>query len=108
MGWRVVGWGADAGGVTVHTHNEFTALESDLRILPGSLVEQKSLARGILKYRLLSGVGPETGWFGVKARINNEEKVQVIKVAPGELVEEPGEAEIRRQARTAKLRIKEQ
>jgi len=65
--WRVVGGGA-AGGILVRRAADTTSEAEAERLATGSLVSELELRadQGRLRYALLRGSGPETGWVSVK------------------------------------------
>lgn len=63
--WGVVS-GADRGGIIVRRGQEFGSERLEQRLSFGALVEQEELVRERLRYRLLTGTGPPTGWVSIR------------------------------------------
>jgi len=70
--WEVVG-GGSKGGLLVREKEDLSSAlvlasgtTEESRVLTGSLVEQVALHGCRLKYRLLSGAGPESGWVSTR------------------------------------------
>uniref|UniRef100_A0A7S4UZH4 Serine hydrolase domain-containing protein n=1 Tax=Alexandrium monilatum TaxID=311494 RepID=A0A7S4UZH4_9DINO len=62
--WQVVG-GAAAGGILVREGKELDSAAQATRLATGALVREEELAEGRLRYVLLRGTGPGTGWVSV-------------------------------------------
>lgn len=62
--WEVVG-GADRGGILVRTGLELKSPEASSRLATGSLLEELELVGERLRYRRLTGAGPEEGWISI-------------------------------------------
>mmetsp|Transcript_29480 Transcript_29480/g.80931 ORF Transcript_29480/g.80931 Transcript_29480/m.80931 type:complete len:456 (-) Transcript_29480:25-1392(-) len=64
--WEIVG-GADKGGIIVRTEKELVSPQKLERLCTGALVKQVDLAGLRLRYLLLRGAGPMTGWVSIEA-----------------------------------------
>ncbi|CAE7487477.1 unnamed protein product [Symbiodinium sp. CCMP2456] len=66
--WQVVG-GAASGGIVVRSGASLTTQQADLRLANGAIVQQleaKSVrGSGRLRYELVRGTGPSTGWVSL-------------------------------------------
>mmetsp|Transcript_67500 Transcript_67500/g.161995 ORF Transcript_67500/g.161995 Transcript_67500/m.161995 type:complete len:539 (+) Transcript_67500:70-1686(+) len=65
--WKVVG-GEESGGLLVRVGRLLTATLLDERLAPGSVVCGKEVDGSRLKYELISGRGPQSGWVSIRAR----------------------------------------
>mmetsp|Transcript_162071 Transcript_162071/g.519672 ORF Transcript_162071/g.519672 Transcript_162071/m.519672 type:complete len:971 (+) Transcript_162071:80-2992(+) len=67
--WEVTG-GAEKGGIIVRSDKDISSQEASSRLATGALVRavEQDNAAGRLKYQLLSGDGPETGWVSTQVR----------------------------------------
>jgi len=63
--WEVVG-GREKGGVIVRSGLELSSPQATARLAPGALVEGLELHGERLRYRRLSGIGPNSGWVSVR------------------------------------------
>eukprot|EP00930_Biecheleria_cincta_P083053 TRINITY_DN72697_c0_g1_i1.p1 TRINITY_DN72697_c0_g1~~TRINITY_DN72697_c0_g1_i1.p1 ORF type:complete len:258 (+),score=18.16 TRINITY_DN72697_c0_g1_i1:130-903(+) len=63
--WIVVG-GADKGGILVRTGQELASPQVHGRLATGALVEQLELNGERLRYRMINGAGPATGWVSLR------------------------------------------
>ncbi|CAE8588427.1 unnamed protein product [Polarella glacialis] len=84
--WVVVG-GVDKGGILVRVGQELGSKAVADRLTTGSEVEQLDLAGDRLRYRLLSGSGPQEGW--VSLRISGKDLLVQKAAAETELVLSP-------------------
>jgi hypothetical protein len=66
--WKVVG-GAGTGGVLVRLGKELSSALEKRRLATGSIVEQLDIVDGRLRYILISGSGPSTGWVSIKLKL---------------------------------------
>uniref|UniRef100_A0A7S4RJA6 Uncharacterized protein n=1 Tax=Alexandrium monilatum TaxID=311494 RepID=A0A7S4RJA6_9DINO len=62
--WEVVG-GGDKGGIIVREGREISSQKLVERLCTGSLVKQEELVGERLRYVLLEGAGPPTGWVSL-------------------------------------------
>ncbi|CAE7886139.1 unnamed protein product [Symbiodinium microadriaticum] len=62
--WQVVG-GAASGGLVVRSGASLTAQQADLRLANGAIVRQLEAKSGRLRYELVRGTGPSTGWVSL-------------------------------------------
>ncbi|CAK0896809.1 unnamed protein product [Prorocentrum cordatum] len=65
--WQVVGGGA-SGGLIVRDGQGTSAPEADCRLSTGALVRQLALDGGRLRYELVTGDGPRSGWVSTSYR----------------------------------------
>lgn len=65
--WEVVG-GSDKGGILVRTGRETTSPEASQRLATGALVQEEELVGDRLRYRLVKGEGPDSGWVSTKLK----------------------------------------
>ncbi|CAK9033958.1 58 kDa phosphoprotein (Heat shock-related protein) (HRP) [Durusdinium trenchii] len=65
--WEVVG-GADKGGVVVRKGFELKSSEASCRLCTGAIVEELELRGERLRYRRLSGTGPDEGWISISLK----------------------------------------
>lgn len=65
--WQVVG-GADKGGIVVRLGQELSSAQDAKRLSTGAKVKELSLIGERLRYELVSGTGPPTGWVSVKLK----------------------------------------
>lgn len=63
--WEVVG-GADKGGILVREDRRLGSRMLEERLSTGALVLELALDAGRLKYSLLEGGGPSTGWVSIR------------------------------------------
>mmetsp|Transcript_11413 Transcript_11413/g.28348 ORF Transcript_11413/g.28348 Transcript_11413/m.28348 type:complete len:414 (+) Transcript_11413:96-1337(+) len=63
--WEIVG-GADKGGIVVRDGPGTSDPQNAERLSTGALVEEISLNKDRLNYKLLEGTGPATGWIATK------------------------------------------
>jgi len=63
--WEVVG-GADKGGIIVRRGKELASSQEPQRLSTGAVVKRLALQDGRLRYVLLVGTGPKTGWITTK------------------------------------------
>mmetsp|Transcript_3586 Transcript_3586/g.6311 ORF Transcript_3586/g.6311 Transcript_3586/m.6311 type:complete len:594 (-) Transcript_3586:292-2073(-) len=63
--WEVIG-GSGTGGIVVREGQELKSPQLGKRLETGSLVDQLKLVGERLKYELLRGDGPKTGWVSLK------------------------------------------
>lgn len=66
--WEVVAVAADPTGVIVREGIELTSEKVEQRLTLGAKVRQLELQGERLRFRLIAGRGPETGWVTVKVR----------------------------------------
>jgi len=64
--WKVVGGKTD-GGLLVRRGQSLESNEARSRLSCGALVKQLHLENGRLRYKLLAGSGPDTGWVSIAA-----------------------------------------
>ena len=62
--WQVVG-GAASGGLVVRSGASLTTQQADLRLANGAIVRQLEAKSGRLRYELVRGTGPSTGWVSL-------------------------------------------
>lgn len=65
--WEVVG-GASSGGIVVRSGKETSSSAESARLATGALLRQLSLEGERLRYELLEGSGPGTGWVSLKLK----------------------------------------
>lgn len=65
--WEVVG-GAEKGGILVRDGRSTASQELEARLATGAVVEEVELAGDRLRYRRVSGAGPEAGWVSVQLK----------------------------------------
>ncbi|CAJ1336924.1 unnamed protein product [Effrenium voratum] len=65
--WEVVGGGKD-GGIMVREGQSLKSLELLPRLRTGSLVRELAAKGERLRYQLLQGSGPSTGWVSIKVK----------------------------------------
>ena len=85
--WKVVG-GGEKGGIVVRANEDVaTGAKSTVvgRLSTGAVVEEVDLVDGRLRFRKLSGVGPESGWVSLKLANGKDllSKIQLWKVTGG-------------------------
>uniref|UniRef100_A0A7S4VBE5 Uncharacterized protein n=1 Tax=Alexandrium monilatum TaxID=311494 RepID=A0A7S4VBE5_9DINO len=68
--WRVVGGGGH-GGVVIREGRELSSPQAPDRLATGALVAEEELLGGQLRFRRLSGEGPDEGW--VRLRLGQAE-----------------------------------
>jgi len=99
--WRIVG-GQEKGGIIVRVGSDTDSLKENERLSTGALVEQVSLVKDRLHYRLLAGTGPQSGWVATKIKVNGEDRTMARRAVPGEAPDLPaalGQPEPLEQAR---------
>merc|ERR1740122_486805 len=64
MMWEIVG-GADKGGILVREGRELTSKQAPSRLSTGATVEELELVGERLRYRRVTGSGPDTGWVSI-------------------------------------------
>jgi [acyl-carrier-protein] S-malonyltransferase len=86
--WEIVG-GADKGGIMVRTGPATTDTQLPDRLSTGALVEEISLNKDRLNYKLLEGTGPAAGWVAIKitakelaVRTDKKPKAAAASAAP--------------------------
>jgi len=65
--WEVVG-GGDKGGIVVRAGRQLTSAELPARLEKSSVVEELARNGDRLKYKLLSGNGPQEGWVSIRLK----------------------------------------
>eukprot|EP00435_Cladocopium_sp_Y103_P020216 s1291_g4.t3 len=65
MMWEVIG-GADKGGILVREGQALSSKACDERLSTGARVKELQLVGERLRYELLDGLGPASGWVSVK------------------------------------------
>lgn len=73
MEWEVIG-GADKGGILVREGQALSSKACEARLSTGAKVKELQLVSDRLRYELISGTGPTTGW--VSTRISGKELLQ--------------------------------
>lgn len=68
--WTVVG-GSDAGGILVREGRELASPQLPERLGTGAVVQQLQLVGSRLRFRKVSGPGPESGWVSTKQKDRN-------------------------------------
>jgi len=63
--WEVVG-GVDKGGIMVRQGQELQSAQESSRLATGATVEQLALIGERLRYRLVTGTGPQEGWVSLR------------------------------------------
>lgn len=80
--WEVVG-GAEKGGVVVRQGVELKSSEASCRLSTGAIVEELQLVGERLRYRRLSGTGPDEGWISISLK----DKVLACRLSSSETVD---------------------
>lgn len=89
--WEVIG-GADKGGIIVRKGPEVSSEAEPERLSTGALVEQQALQGERLRFKRLTGSGPETGWVTLRTK-EKELLVRSTKLPPKSSAEgEQGDA----------------
>lgn len=86
--WEVVG-GDVTGGILVRAGRDLSSPAEANRLCTGALVEEEELVGQRLRYKRLSGIGPDTGWISVSikdkplvVRKNRPMKVKEVSTEP--------------------------
>eukprot|EP00930_Biecheleria_cincta_P088154 TRINITY_DN77394_c0_g1_i1.p1 TRINITY_DN77394_c0_g1~~TRINITY_DN77394_c0_g1_i1.p1 ORF type:complete len:430 (-),score=78.88 TRINITY_DN77394_c0_g1_i1:25-1263(-) len=66
--WKVVGDGGGKGGIIVREGQDLGSPELPGRLATSSVIEELELAGSRLRFTLLSGSGPSTGWVSLKLK----------------------------------------
>mmetsp|Transcript_70362 Transcript_70362/g.153333 ORF Transcript_70362/g.153333 Transcript_70362/m.153333 type:complete len:971 (+) Transcript_70362:56-2968(+) len=82
--WKVVG-GSLGEGIIVRAGCELSSEKEPTRLSHGSLLEQIRLDGDRLRYRLLRGTGPESGWISTKLKVKGSLRDLAVPVPPGGL-----------------------
>eukprot|EP00747_Dinoflagellata_sp_TGD_P070710 gnl/TRDRNA2_/TRDRNA2_156714_c1_seq2.p1 gnl/TRDRNA2_/TRDRNA2_156714_c1~~gnl/TRDRNA2_/TRDRNA2_156714_c1_seq2.p1 ORF type:complete len:464 (-),score=91.28 gnl/TRDRNA2_/TRDRNA2_156714_c1_seq2:587-1933(-) len=75
--WVIVG-GADKGGILVREGSDLKSAQVSERLATGAIVEQLEIISDRLRYRLLEGTGPPSGWVSI--RISGKVLVQPFNI----------------------------
>ncbi|CAJ1402458.1 unnamed protein product [Effrenium voratum] len=86
--WEVTG-GSDKGGILVREGQALSSKACDDRLSTGAKVKELQLASDRLRYELVSGTGPKTGW--VSTKISGKE---LLKRADGTATSAPTSPEV--------------
>eukprot|EP00747_Dinoflagellata_sp_TGD_P111610 gnl/TRDRNA2_/TRDRNA2_171254_c1_seq1.p1 gnl/TRDRNA2_/TRDRNA2_171254_c1~~gnl/TRDRNA2_/TRDRNA2_171254_c1_seq1.p1 ORF type:complete len:412 (+),score=85.83 gnl/TRDRNA2_/TRDRNA2_171254_c1_seq1:173-1237(+) len=65
--WEVIG-GLYTGGILVREGQSSSSVLLPQRLSTGAIIEQMELDGGRLRFQLVSGIGPSTGWVGISHR----------------------------------------
>lgn len=65
--WKVVG-GQKTGGIMVRSGLSLTSTLEDSRLSVGSIVKELAMGNNRLRYELLRGEGPKSGWVSLRLR----------------------------------------
>lgn len=65
--WKVVG-GQKTGGIMVRSGLSLTSTLEDSRLSVGSVVKELAMGNNRLRYELLRGEGPKSGWVSLRLR----------------------------------------
>jgi len=104
--WVVTG-GVDTGGILVRTGKDVDSSPASQRLETGSKLQQLERQGPRLRYKLLSGKGPDSGWVSIKISSSGAVLVKkIIKKAPHAVVKSPFALKIEAFRAAEKLKMK--
>eukprot|EP00440_Ansanella_granifera_P043414 gb/GFBE01047063.1/.p1 GENE.gb/GFBE01047063.1/~~gb/GFBE01047063.1/.p1 ORF type:complete len:503 (+),score=104.18 gb/GFBE01047063.1/:1-1509(+) len=82
--WEVVA-GRDSGGLVVRESADLSSKQHEERLSYGAVVKELDILHGRLRFELLTGTGPQTGWVSLK--VVNKDLLRRVTKTEEELID---------------------